>query len=129
MSPYELADLFNSQAAFLLAILMGFVSTTSAFLAVTYLAGKEFTSFIRIMTLMLYSITSILLMALAQRQSAVLVGLRSQMEGVLTWHPAVYEANWIMPTAFYSTVFVMAALFISSIWYFLYTSKTDEKNT
>ena len=120
MSDYELVDIFNSNVEVLLALFMAFVSATSAFLVVAYLAAKELSSFLLKVAISLYSITSFLLMGIAERQGAVLIGIRNQMGESLSWHPAVYETQWIMPTLFRSVVIVMALLYASSIWYFFH---------
>lgn len=122
MSEYELVDLFNSHLETLLAIFMAFVSTTSAFLVATYLAAREFSSGLGKVVVALYSITSIVLMGIAQRQSVVCVDIRGEMEQSVTWHTAVYEPSWIMPTGFFSVSVVMAALFLSALWYFFHTT-------
>ncbi len=101
MSEYEVVDLFNSHAETLLTILMGFISATSAFLIVAYLVAKELSAFLASVAMALYSIASLVLMALAERQGTALVDLRGQMRQILSWHPGTYEDQWIMPTAFF----------------------------
>ena len=126
MSEYELVTLFNSHIETMIAIFMAFVSTTSAFLIVTYLAATEFPRFLARVTVGLYSITSLTLMGIGERQAATIIGLRSQMEGVVFWHPAVYEAEWILPTALYSIIVTMLFLFVSSLWFFFFTRQRIE---
>ena len=123
MSEYELADLFNSHVQTVITIFMAFVSTTSAFLIVTYLAAKEFSSFLTRVVVALYTISSLMLIGITQRQTQVIVGLRGEMEGVATWHPAVYEPEWIMPTAFSSVVIVMGLFMMGALWFFAFTRK------
>lgn len=121
MSEYELVDLFNSLVQGMLAIFMAFVSTTSAFLVATYLAARKFSPFLAWVTVGLYSVTALTLIGLEQRQAVTLVDLRGRMSRVADWHPAVYEAEWIAPTATYSIVVLMLLLLASSLWFFFYT--------
>ena len=115
-----LVDLLSSNAMIAIEIFFGFISATSAFLVVGYLAAKELSAPLLKVAVALYSVTSFVLIFAAQRQGLVLVGIREQMGSNLTWHPAVYEAQWIFPTVIFGMPVVMTLLFVSATWYFLH---------
>ena len=125
MSEYELVDLFNSHVQGILAIFMAFISTTSAFLVATYLAGRKFSSFLARVTMSLYVMSSLVLIDISERQATTLIDLREEMRGAASWHPAVYEADWIAPTSAYSLIVLMVSLLISSLWFFAYTRRSE----
>jgi len=129
MDEYQIVDLFNSHVETLIAIFMAFVSTTSAFLIVTYLAASEFPTILARVTVGLYVITSVTLMGIGEREAATLLALRARMVGVATWHPVVLEPEWIAPAASYAMVSVMALLLISSMWFFIYTRRMSKRGS
>jgi hypothetical protein len=61
----------------------------------------------------------------------VMIGIRDLMEKntALSWHPAVYEAEWIFPFVILGVPFVMFILFACSAWYFLHARRQNGTGT
>ena len=124
-----LAELCNSSATTLVEVFFGFISMTSAFLAVGYFTAKKLSSPLVSLAVALYSITSLVFIAGAQRQATLLVAIREQMGENLSWHPVTYEAQWILPVVFFGLLGIMALLFVGSVWYFFYTRNAPDGDT
>ena len=138
MSEIDLAlvEAFNSHLETMLTIFLGYVSATSAFLVVAHLAATELSTILARFVNSLYSITTLALAGITQRQGEVILGIRSQMGEVLSWHPAVYEPAWVLVMFMRSPFVVMVLIYAGSIWYFRYarnkvgtSSRTSGKTT
>ncbi len=125
-----LVELLNTNATTMIELFFGFISATSAYLVVSHIAAQELSTALVKVTVALYSVTAAVLIGGTQRQGMVLFGIREQMEKVpsLTWHPAVYEADWIFPTIIYGMPMVESLLFVSSVWYFFHARNTNERS-
>ena len=120
MSGYELLDAFDSHLSSVISFFVAYISATSAFLVVGYLAAKDLPALVARLAISLYSLTAIFFLAVFQRHWTSLLTIRSQMRDAgLVWYPAVYEPQWIIPTTLWTGVFVMAVLYAGSIWYFI----------
>jgi hypothetical protein len=118
MSDFELLDAFMSHGAVSLTFFTAFISATSAFVVVAYLAGKNLPSSVANITVAIYSVASIYFVSSFQRLTTSLIAIRDQMSDTLAWHPAVSEAEWVLHGLAWSGFIATGILYFSAIWYF-----------
>ena len=124
MTEADFANLIHAHSESALQILFGFFSITTAFLAATHLAGKDLTKQLAGVVVALYSFTSIALIGQCDRHLNVVVAARSELERLdAVWHPAVSDPESVLLVFSYAMVVSMAALFVSSIWYFIHARR------
>ena len=129
MSEYELTDSFLNHVELSMTYFMAYLSATSAFLAVAYLAGSAIPPILARVVLAVYSLASIYLIVAFQRITEIYIGVREEMRGLVEWHPAVYEQPWLIPTVAWGAVAVMAMLYISTVWYFMHVRAGRKNDT
>ena len=127
MSEYELTDSFLNHVELSMTYFMAYLSATSAFLAVAYVAGSEIPRILARVVLAIYSLASVYLIFAFQRITAIYASVRDEMRELVEWHPAVYEPPWVIPTVAWTAIAVMAMLYISTIWYFMHV-RAGRKN-
>lgn len=86
MSEAEIGLLFNEHVDSFVTILFGYFSITSAFLVASYLAAKAIPQLLAYVMILLYSTTTLSLIAYAQRHGEVAVGLGHELRDLgVTW--------------------------------------------
>ncbi len=130
MSGYELLDAFDSHLASVISFFVAYISATSAFLVVAYLAAPRLPSLVARLVVGLYSLTAVFFLMIFQRHWTSMLTIRDQMgDAGLSWYPAVYEPPWVLPTAMWVGVIVMSILYVGSVWYFVSARRgTDGEN-
>ena len=124
MTEFELTDSFINALDVLMTFFMAYLSATSAFLAVAYLAGSNIPSSLSKVVVSVYSLASTFLIFSFQRAGAMLIGLAEQMRSLnMTWHPAVYQPHWALEGALWLAVTVMVLVFAASMWFYLHVRK------
>ncbi|MFT4562829.1 MAG: hypothetical protein ACI9BW_002576 [Gammaproteobacteria bacterium] len=118
MSEFELTETFLNHVELSMNYFMAYLSATSAFLVVAYMAGSEIPRFLARVAVMIYSLASIYLIIAFQRVAAIYVGVRDEMRGTVEWHPAIYEPSWLIPSVAWLAVVVMVLVYVCSIWFF-----------
>jgi len=129
MTEYELADAFLDQTGSLLTYFMAFVSATSALLIVSYFTGANLPVRLSRVVIGIYASTSVFLIVSVQRQSSLILVLREKMQTGLSWHTAVTEPQWVLPSMLWLGFITMVAIFISAIWYFYIARNNETANT
>ena len=129
MSEADLSMLFHAHGDSLLTVLFGYFSIASAFLIAAYLAAPLIPPRLAQLIVTLYSFTAIVLMGMINRQGALIVSVRDQLAlAGATWHDAVSEPQFILPTVMNALVIIMLAFYIASIVYFFHArSNVDDK--
>ena len=118
MSAYELTDAFMNHVQLGMTFFMAFLSATSAFLMVAYLAGCNLPSYLAKVVVSIYTLASIFLIFSFHRISSIFIAIRDEMHGIANWHPAVYEPQAIIQVVQWLVVVIMILLYLSSLWYF-----------
>ena len=130
MNEYGLLDAFNQHLGTTVSFFVSYISATSAFLVVAYLAGKQLPPIVAKLAIGLYSLTAVFFMALFQRHWTSLMSVRDKMHDMdLSWYPAVYESQWFMPITMWIGVMVMAVLYAGSVWYFISARRDTDGGT
>ena len=130
MNEYGLLDAFNQHLGTTVSFFVSYISATSAFLVVAYLAGKQLPPIVAKLAIGLYSLTAVFFMALFQRHWVSLLSVREKMHDVdLSWYPAVYESQWFMAVTMWIGVAVMAVLYAGSVWYFISVRRDTNGDT
>ncbi len=118
MTDFELAYVFNEHVETQVTMLFGYFSITSAFLVASYLTAHSLSRFLAWVVIALYSVASLALIIISHRYVQMLVGIRNQMSESMLWHPAAYEAPFLLPLTFYLINISLLAIFIASLWFF-----------
>ncbi len=125
MSEAEIGLLFNEHVDSFVTILFGYFSITSAFLVASYLAAKEIPPLLAYVMVILYSGTTLGLIAFAQRHGEVAAGLGRELRNLgVTWQVVATEPEWLLPLLTNTMVFSMLAIFFASVWFFFYARQT-----
>jgi hypothetical protein len=128
MTDYELAELFAATLSTLIEVVMAFISATSAFLIVIYLAGDELPLFLKNLITAIYFSSGLFFIMLFQRTITMEIDIRDQMGQSLSWHPGVYEPEWMLHGLMYLGLAIMILLMAGAIWYMLHTYKPEITN-
>jgi uncharacterized membrane protein YesL len=121
MSEAEVGLLFNEHVDSFVTILFGYFSITSAFLVASYLAARKIPHLLANVTIVLYSVMAVSLIAYAQRHGAVCRGLQLEMKKLgVTWQVVATEPTWLFPLMTNTMVLSMFGIFIASVAYFFY---------
>ena len=121
MTEADFALMFREHTDALVTILFGFVSITSGFLAATYLVAKELPQFLANVMVALYSVAGIALIGYSERHAQVILGIREKLvEFNSSWHVAVTEPQFVLPTLSYAMISSMFVIYLASIWYFFH---------
>jgi hypothetical protein len=123
MTDYELIDVFTSCIGLMINIFMAFISVTSAFLIVLFLAGDELPVFLKKLITAIYCAAGIFVIAIFHRTFTMQIDVRDQMGPSLAWHTGVYEPQWLMPAVMYIGIAIMLMLFIGALWYLIHSGK------
>ena len=127
MTEYELVDAFMNHVGLGMTFFMAFLSATSAFLVAAYLAGSELPVVLARIIVAIYSLASVFLIFSFQRIGNIMLDIREQMHGITEWHTAVYEQQWVIPSAVWLAVVVMSLVFVGSIWFFQHWQHPDRR--
>lgn len=104
MNEYQLLDLFDSYLNTTFTFFVSYISGTSAFLAVAYIAGKKLPSFAARLIIGLYSLASLFFLIAFQRNWTAVISIRGQMtDANLAWSPAVSEPQVFLRRCGYSS--------------------------
>ena len=115
----ELAALFQSHADSVATLLFGYFSVTSAFLGASYFVATTLSRGLATVVVALYSVTGLALIGYCERHGALLVQIRTELVRLdVSWHTAVSEPSFVLPSLNYTIVAAMFAIYIASIWYF-----------
>ena len=126
MTEFELTDAFTSNLDVVMTFFMAYLSATSAFLAVAYVAGPKIPGTLSTLVVSVYSLASTFLIFSFQRQAAVIVAIGEQMRALgVSWHPAVYQPVWVVETAAWLAVAMMSLLFAASMWFYLHVKRPN----
>ena len=127
MSEAEFASLFQSHTDSVANLLFGYFSVTSAFLVASYLAAKSLSRNLRIVVIALYSVTALTIVGYCNRHAAIVVAIRDELIALdATWHTAVSEPSFILPTLNNTIVVSMLAIYAASIWYHFHAGRGNE---
>ena len=118
MSQFELANLFATHFALSLSIFAAFISATSALLVATYFASRSISSKLARVIIAIYVASSVFLITAFQRNSDIIVRVRSLFGHDMSWHTAASEPVWILPVATSIGTLTLVAIMIGTIWYF-----------
>ena len=131
MNDFDLMYLFLYSMEISVTFFVSYLSSTSAFLAVTYTVGKKLPPFFAKLVITLYSLASVFFLVAFQRNWAQVIAIRGEMaNGNLSWVPAVTEPHMALHIVMWIGVIVMSLLYAGSIWYILSVRRgSDEKNT
>lgn len=124
MTNFEMAELINTQIELFLTFFMSFLSMTSAFLVAAYFGSEKLKGLISGLIIGLYTMGSFFLIFLSERMAATMIAIRDQMGESMSWHPAYFEPDLVMPFILRFAIFLMFCAYLGSIWYFAkYTVK------
>lgn len=129
MSEAELASLFQNHTDSVANLLFGYFSVTSAFLVASYLAAQSLSRSLRIVVLALYSVTALTIVGYCNRHATVAVAIREELRALgATWHTAVSEPSFILPSLNNTIVVSMLAIYAASIWYHFHAAKRNNND-
>ena len=118
--------LFNEHVDSFVTILFGYFSITSAFLVASYLAARTIPKLLAYVLVVLYATTALSLIGFAQRHSEVCIGLQHELIlAEANWHAVATEPVWLFSLMTNTMVFSMLAIFIASVWFFIYARTTE----
>lgn len=124
MSQYELLDAFTTHGLAILTIQFGFISATSAFVAIAYIAGKELPPRIATLAVVLYAFMAIFFTGVTIQFGRGLIDIRNQMSDAgLIWYAAARESDWIAPGIVITFVLVMLLISFGALSYFIHARK------
>ena len=126
MTAYELTDAFMNHVQLGMTFFMAFLSATSAFLMVAYIAGSKLPAYLAKVVLAIYTLASIFLIFSFHRVSSIFIAIREEMHGKANWHPAVYEPQAIIHVVQWLVVAIMTLLYLSSLWYYWHVRNNNE---
>ena len=124
MSEFELTDELSTQISLAITFFMAYLSTTSAYLAVTYVAGNDLPRFLARTILAIYVLATYFLVVSFQRVLTFAIAIQIEMRTAVDWHPVAHEPRWLLPTSMWTIVMVMIVLSMASIWYAFHVSRT-----
>ena len=90
VSEYELLDAFESHLGTAVTFFVAYISATSTFLVVAYLAAEDLRAFVANLVAALYSLSSIFLLLLFQRHWTSVMAIRDKM--VLRVYPVIPQS-------------------------------------
>ena len=127
MTEADLATLFHGHADSVVTILFGYFSVTSAFLVASYLTARTLPTLLTYVVVALYSIAALSLIGYCHRHGTLMIEIREELIRLgATWHIAVTEPGFVLPTLNYTMVFAMLAIFFASIWYHFHARASEE---
>lgn len=125
MNELELSTLFLEHTTAVVEVMFGYLSLVSAFLAATYLAGKEISKLLAGVVVGLFCFASALLIAIVSRYMATAISIQGELVKLgVEWHPAVTEPAFVLPTLGWAVPGCMLLITLTSLWYFLSTRRT-----
>ena len=123
MTAFELTTLFASHLELLIAILMAFISVTSAFLVALYFMDSKLGTILKILIAGLYILSSLFLIGVFQRTSDLLIQIRTNLTAKVIWHTASTESEWILPAFLGAGLILQILLFLGAMGYFVNKQK------
>lgn len=118
MSPSDLITHWIEHMNFLVTLLLAFLSSTSAFLIVANVKGKDLPKRLSGLVLSLYCFASVFFLGFMWKVAEGIFNLRLQMrEAGMNWYVVVYEPSGVLPSLFVVGALIMVALMIGSMWY------------
>jgi hypothetical protein len=124
MSEFELTDALSTQISLAITFFMAYLSTTSAYLAVTYVAGNELPRSLARTILAIYVLAAYFLVISFQRVLTFAIAIQDKMATSVDWHPVAHEPAWLLPTSMWIIVSVMVMLSVASIWYAIHSARS-----
>ena len=129
MNEIDLADAFTNNIGVIMAFFMAYLSATSAFLAVAYIAASEIPTVLSRLIVSIYILASVFMGVSFQRTLEFAISLREQMRlQEMLWHPAVSEPAWLLVSASWVGVAVMVLIFVASIVFYFHARRPAASN-
>ena len=98
---------------------MAFISSTSAYLIVANIKGRELPNKLFVLVTCLYILASTYFILFYVKVCESMLNVRTRMiEANMDWHTVVYEPQFIFPAIVSIGGILMISLAIGSIWYF-----------
>ena len=120
MTPSDLITHWIEHMNFLVTLLLAFLSSTSAFLIVANVKGRDLPKQLCTLILFLYCFASVFFLGFMSKVAEGIFNLRNQMhEAGMSWYVVVYEPQGILPSLFIVGALIMISLMIGSVWYLL----------
>ena len=120
MSEFELTESFVNHVGLFITFFMAYLSASSAYLAVVYIAGRSIPRFLNLTLTAIYSAASIFLTFSTAQIGTLVRAIQLQLRESVAWHPAATEPIWIIPTVAWTLVAIMAAVYVASIGYMVH---------